>query len=159
MEQGEVVLDLELMDRIDLHDPTAVVCAARPAWQVRPQQPWADGAPSNVRTKAAWCRAVGLGSITKQGNRYLRWLLVVGAMAVIRCLDRFGAQAALDRWQGTARLRPERNASQSPISATRAVATIGPTPGISSSRRLSSHDRCQAWTRLSMEEISVLRVR
>ena len=24
-----------------------------------------------------------LGSITKQGNRYLRWLLVVGAMAVI----------------------------------------------------------------------------
>ena len=25
-----------------------------------------------------------LGSITKQGNRYLRWLLVVGAMAVIR---------------------------------------------------------------------------
>ncbi len=26
-----------------------------------------------------------LGSITKQGNRYLRWLLVTGAMAVIRC--------------------------------------------------------------------------
>src|SRR5262249_1600514 len=25
-----------------------------------------------------------LGSITKQGNRYLRWLLVTGAMAVIR---------------------------------------------------------------------------
>jgi transposase len=25
-----------------------------------------------------------LGSITKQGNRYLRWPLVVGAMAVIR---------------------------------------------------------------------------
>ena len=25
-----------------------------------------------------------LGSITKQGNRYLRWLLVAGAMAVIR---------------------------------------------------------------------------
>jgi transposase len=25
-----------------------------------------------------------LGSITKQGNRYLQWLLVVGAMAVIR---------------------------------------------------------------------------
>ena len=25
-----------------------------------------------------------LGSITKQGNRYLRWLLVVGAMAVVR---------------------------------------------------------------------------
>src|SRR6187402_656411 len=26
----------------------------------------------------------GLGSITKQGNRYLRWLVGVGAMAVIR---------------------------------------------------------------------------
>jgi len=25
-----------------------------------------------------------LGSITKQGNRYLRWLLVAGSMAVIR---------------------------------------------------------------------------
>ncbi len=25
-----------------------------------------------------------LGNITKQGNRYLRWLLVAGAMAVIR---------------------------------------------------------------------------
>src|SRR4249920_2046698 len=31
-----------------------------------------------------------------------------------------------------ARLRPDPNAFQSPISATRAVATIGPTPGISS---------------------------
>ena len=36
-----------------------------------------------------------------------------------------------------ARLRPDANALQSPTSATSAVATIGPTPGISSSRRLS----------------------
>ncbi len=43
-----------------------------------------------------------------------------------------------------ARLRPDPNAFQSPISATRAVATIGPMPGISSSRRLASHERCQA---------------
>jgi hypothetical protein len=43
-----------------------------------------------------------------------------------------------------ARLRPDENAVQSPTSATKAVATIGPMPGISSSRRLSSHDRCQA---------------
>src|SRR5271170_1722199 len=42
-----------------------------------------------------------------------------------------------------ARLRPDENAFQSPISATRAVATIGPMPGISSSRRLASHERCQ----------------
>ena len=43
-----------------------------------------------------------------------------------------------------ARLRPEENAFQSPTSAIKAVATIGPTPGISCSRWLSSHDRCQA---------------
>jgi hypothetical protein len=41
-------------------------------------------------------------------------------------------------------------------SATSAVATIGPTPGISSSRRLSSHERCQAWIRFSMATISSL---
>jgi transposase len=33
-----------------------------------------------------------LGSITKQGNRYLRWLLVAGAMAVIRYAQKHGAQ-------------------------------------------------------------------
>jgi transposase len=33
-----------------------------------------------------------LGSITKQGNRYLRWLLVVGAMAVIRYAQKHGMQ-------------------------------------------------------------------
>ncbi len=33
-----------------------------------------------------------LGSITKQGNRYLRWLLVVGAMAVIRYAQKHGTQ-------------------------------------------------------------------
>ena len=31
-------------------------------------------------------------SITKQGNRYLRWLLVVGAMAVIRYAQKHGTQ-------------------------------------------------------------------
>jgi hypothetical protein len=40
-----------------------------------------------------------------------------------------------------ARLRPDVNSFQSPTSATSAVATIGPTPGISSNRRLSSHER------------------
>ena len=33
-----------------------------------------------------------LGSITKQGNRYLRWLLVVGAMAVIRYAQKHADQ-------------------------------------------------------------------
>ena len=33
-----------------------------------------------------------LCSITKQGNRYLRWLLIVGAMAVIRYARKHGAQ-------------------------------------------------------------------
>ena len=33
-----------------------------------------------------------LGSITKQGNRYLRWLLVSGAMAVIRYAQKHGTK-------------------------------------------------------------------
>jgi transposase len=33
-----------------------------------------------------------LGSITKRGNRYLRWLLVAGAMAVIRYAQKYGTQ-------------------------------------------------------------------
>jgi len=33
-----------------------------------------------------------LGGITKQGNRYLRWLLVVGAMAVIRHAQKHGTK-------------------------------------------------------------------
>ena len=52
-----------------------------------------------------------------------------------------------------ARLRPDANVFQSPTSAMRAVATIGPTPGISSSLRLSSHDRCQAWMRFSSTDL------
>ena len=36
-----------------------------------------------------------LGSITKQGNRYLRWLLVAGAMAVIRYARQHGTEAAV----------------------------------------------------------------
>ena len=35
-----------------------------------------------------------LGSITKQGNRYLRWLLVTGAMAVIRYARQRGTKRA-----------------------------------------------------------------
>jgi transposase len=35
-----------------------------------------------------------LGSITKQGNRYLRWLLVTGAMAVIRYARQHGTKRA-----------------------------------------------------------------
>ena len=38
-----------------------------------------------------------LGSITKQGNRYLRWLLVTGAMAVIRYARQSRHQAAVAR--------------------------------------------------------------
>ena len=33
-----------------------------------------------------------LGNITKQGNRYLRWLLVTGAMAVIRYAKKHGTE-------------------------------------------------------------------
>jgi transposase len=57
---------------------------------------------SSGRSVAAWIGLVPkqhttggkdrLGSITKQGNRYLRWLLVVGAMAVIRYARKHGTQ-------------------------------------------------------------------
>jgi hypothetical protein len=39
-----------------------------------------------------------LGRITKQGNRYLRWLLVVGAMAVVRYARQHGTKNRL--WLG-----------------------------------------------------------
>ena len=58
---------------------------------------------SSGRSVAAWIGLVPkkqhttggkdrLGSITKQGNRYLRGLLVVGAMAVIRYARKHGTQ-------------------------------------------------------------------
>jgi transposase len=57
---------------------------------------------SSGRNLAAWIGLVPkqhttggkdrLGSITKQGNRYLRWLLVVGATAVIRYAQKHGAK-------------------------------------------------------------------
>jgi transposase len=57
---------------------------------------------SSGRSLAAWIGLVPkqhttggkdrLGSITKQGNRYLRWLLVVGAMAVIRSAQKHGTK-------------------------------------------------------------------
>jgi transposase len=57
---------------------------------------------SSGRNLAAWIGLVPkqhttggkdrLGSITKQGNRYLRWLLVVGAMAVIRYAKMHGTK-------------------------------------------------------------------
>ena len=45
------------------------------------------GIAANFRAVAA-----AHGSITKQGNRYLRWLLVVGAMALIRYARKHGTQ-------------------------------------------------------------------
>ena len=57
---------------------------------------------SSGRNLAAWIGLVPkqhttggkdkLGSITKQGNRYLRWLLVAGAMAVIRYARQHGTE-------------------------------------------------------------------
>ena len=57
---------------------------------------------SSGRSLAAWIGLVPkqhttggkdrLGSITKQGNRYLRWLLIVGAMAVIRYAKKHGTK-------------------------------------------------------------------
>jgi transposase len=60
------------------------------------------GAFRSGRSLAAWIGLVPkqhssggkerLGSITKQGNRYLRWLLVAGAMAVIRYAQQHGTK-------------------------------------------------------------------
>jgi transposase len=62
------------------------------------------GIPSTPpgRSLAAWIGLVPkqnstggkerLGGISKQGNRYLRWLLVAGAMAVIRYARRHGTR-------------------------------------------------------------------
>jgi len=57
---------------------------------------------SSGRNLAAWIGLVPkqhttggkdrIGSITKQGNRYLRWLLVVGAMAVVRYAKKHGTK-------------------------------------------------------------------
>src|SRR5262245_46180458 len=57
---------------------------------------------SSGRSLAAWIGLVPrqhstggkerLGSISKQGNRHLRWLLVVGAMAVIRYARQHGTK-------------------------------------------------------------------
>src|ERR1700745_4345280 len=62
------------------------------------------GAFRSGRNLAAWIGLVPkqhstggkerLGSITKQGNRYLRWLLVAGAMAVIRYARQHGTKRA-----------------------------------------------------------------
>ncbi len=60
---------------------------------------------SSGRNLAAWIGLVPrqhstggkdrLGGISKQGNRYLRWLLIAGAMAVIRYARQHGTKAAL----------------------------------------------------------------
>ena len=57
---------------------------------------------SSGRSLAAWIGLVPrqhstggkerLGGISKQGNRYLRWLLVAGAMAVIRYAQQHGTK-------------------------------------------------------------------
>ena len=62
---------------------------------------------SSGRNLAAWIGLVPkqhstggkerLGGISKQGNRYLRWLLVAGAMAVIRYARQHGTKTALAR--------------------------------------------------------------
>ena len=64
---------------------------------------WVIGrAFASGRSLAAWIGLVPkqhstggkerLGGISKQGNRYLRWLLVAGAMAVIRYARRHGTK-------------------------------------------------------------------
>src|SRR4029078_9181880 len=55
--------------------------------------------------------------------------------------------------------RPDRKAFGSAMLATRAVASAGPTPGMSSSRLLASLDRCQATIRRSNSSIRAFSIR
>ena len=57
------------------------------------------------------------------------------------------------------KLRPDRKTFGSATLATRAVANIGPTPGIASSRLLASLDRCQAMITRSNSRICSLSLR
>ena len=77
----------------------ALVRSSPPPWSPR----WVIGRHS--RPDATWAAWIGLvpkqhstggkerlGSISKQGNRYLRWLLVARAMAVIRYVRQHGTK-------------------------------------------------------------------
>ena len=58
-----------------------------------PSGPNELGEPDFDSAAKGWaisCFGTKLGRITKQGNRYLRWLLVAGAMAVIRYAQKHG---------------------------------------------------------------------
>jgi hypothetical protein len=57
------------------------------------------------------------------------------------------------------KLRPDRKTFGSATQATRAVASIGPTPGIASSRKLVSLDRCHAMIIRSNSRICSLSLR
>ena len=59
------------------------------------------------------------------------------------CLCRHSSSASAPSPIQAEKSRPDRNTFGSAMLATRAVANAGPTPGMSSSRRLASLDRCQ----------------
>src|SRR6516164_10117630 len=67
----------------------ALVRSSRQPWSLRSATGARSGRDAVLPLGSVWCPnstrpAARNGSITKQGNRYLRWLLVAGAMAVIR---------------------------------------------------------------------------
>jgi hypothetical protein len=73
-----------------------------PRFPVRPQSRRVDRSCSAPELERGSGGKERLGGITKQGNRYLRQLLFVGAMAVIRYAQRHGIQGGLGRgdiWQ------------------------------------------------------------
>ena len=86
---------------------------------------------SSGRSLAAWIGLVPkqhstggkdrLGSITKQGNRYLRWLLVVGAMAVIRYARKHGTERR--PWLG--RLMERRPTKVAAVALANKIARMG----------------------------------
>ena len=83
-----------------------------------------------------------LGSITKQGNRYLRWLLVAGAMAVIRYAQKHGT---LKRpWLG--RLMARRPTKVAAVALANKMARMA---GPSSSMAIDIGNRSHCWRRES----------
>jgi hypothetical protein len=96
----------------------------------------------------------GERSNRKQASQVAIALLADAAELVLAplecCLGTSPTQAA--------KCRADRNALGLATPATKAVARAGPTPGISSSRRLVSLDRCQAMIRRSNSRIWVFSI-
>src|SRR5262249_22984494 len=103
----------------------------------------ANNAVSQGRCLVPWILAWRMTASAPVVNRLRRWrspcLLILPSLSLPPLECCFGTRPIQAE-----KSRPDRKALGSATLATRAVASAGPTPGISSSRLLASLDRCQA---------------